>query len=64
VLSDEAEVLYKTSGLYSPAHERGIVWNDPALGIAWPVEAPLLSNRDASAPSLADYLAEAPFRFI
>jgi dTDP-4-dehydrorhamnose 3,5-epimerase len=63
VLSDEAEVLYKTSLFYSPAHERGIAWNDPDLGIAWPVETPLLSNRDAHAPSLADYLAESPFRY-
>ena len=63
VLSDEAEVLYKTSRLYSPAHERGIAWNDLRLAIAWPIEAPLLSNRDANAPSLADYLADTPFYY-
>jgi dTDP-4-dehydrorhamnose 3,5-epimerase len=61
VLSDEAEVLYKTSYVYSPAHEQGIIWNDPALNISWPVSEPLLSARDARAGSMADYLAGTPF---
>jgi dTDP-4-dehydrorhamnose 3,5-epimerase len=61
VLSDEAEVLYKASAVYSPAHERGIAWDDPAIGIAWPIAEPLLSDRDRGAPSLADYLAGTPF---
>ena len=63
VLSDVAEVLYKTSAVYSPTHERGIAWNDPQLAIAWPVTDPLLSDRDRRAPSLADYLAGTPFTF-
>ncbi len=61
VLSDEAEVLYKTDAFYSPAHERGIRWNDPALGITWPVSDPLLSDRDRQAGTLADYLSGTPF---
>ena len=61
VLSDEAEVLYKTSAVYSRAHERGIAWNDPRLAVAWPEAEPLLSDRDRLAPSLADYLAGTPF---
>jgi len=61
VLSDEAEVLYKTSDFYSPSHEKGIAWNDPALNVAWPVDEPILSARDQRAGSLADYLAAAPF---
>ncbi len=61
VLSDEAEVLYKTSAVYSKAHERGIVWHDPQLAINWPVAAPLLSDRDRDAPSLAEYVAGTPF---
>ncbi len=61
VLSDEAEVLYKTSAVYSQAHERGIAWNDPDLAIAWPVVEPLLSDRDRCAGSLAEYLAGTPF---
>ncbi len=63
VLSDEAEVLYKTSAVYSRAHERGIAWDDPQLAIDWPVAAPLLSDRDRAAPSLADYVAGTPFAY-
>ncbi len=63
VLSDEAEILYKTSAVYSPAHERGIAWNDPQLAVDWPVTEPLLSDRDRRAGSLADYLAETPFTY-
>jgi len=61
VLSEEAEVLYKTSAVYSQAHERGIAWDDAELAITWPVTEPLLSDRDRAAPSLADYLAGTPF---
>lgn len=61
VLSAEAEVLYKASAIYSPAHERGIAWDDPRIGIAWPIAEPLLSDRDRRAESLADYLAGTPF---
>ncbi len=61
VLSEEAEVLYKASHVYSPAHERGIVWNDAALGISWPTAEPLLSERDRSLGTLGDYLAGTPF---
>lgn len=63
VLSDEAEVLYKTSDFYSPPHERGIIWNDPMLGVAWPITEPLLSARDQRAGRLADYLDETPFTY-
>ena len=61
VLSDEADVLYKTSHIYSPAHEQGIAWNDPDIGIIWPAREPLLSDRDRAAPSLEDYLRKTPF---
>ena len=54
VLSEAADFVYKCTALYEPQHDRGIRWNDPALAIAWPVEAPLLSQKDASAPLLAD----------
>jgi len=47
VLSDTAEFLYKTTDYYAPAHEQCIRWDDPALGIAWPiVEPPRLSSKD------------------
>jgi dTDP-4-dehydrorhamnose 3,5-epimerase len=48
VLSDSAEFLYKTTDYYAPAHERCIVWNDPKLGIRWPLEGPpALSAKDS-----------------
>ena len=46
VTSEEAEVIYKTTAEYAPDHEFGIRWDDPALGIEWPVTAPTLSERD------------------
>lgn len=54
-LSETADFLYKCTTLYAPAHDRGIAWNDPAIGIDWPLDAvPLLSTKDAAAPLLAD----------
>ena len=55
-LEPDTEVFYKTSDFYSPAHDRGLAWNDPALGIVWPVgEADAtLSDRDRLHPRLAD----------
>lgn len=47
VLSDTAEFLYKTTDYYAPAHERCLRWDDPALGIAWPLDGPpSLSSKD------------------
>jgi dTDP-4-dehydrorhamnose 3,5-epimerase len=46
VLSEEAEVLYKTTDFYAPEHERTLLWNDPALSIKWPVTKPTLSEKD------------------
>jgi dTDP-4-dehydrorhamnose 3,5-epimerase len=57
VLSDAAEIQYKCTGIYSNKAESGILWNDPAIGIEWPVSAPILSNKDISAQSLAQWLA-------
>lgn len=53
VLSDEAEVIYKCTTLYDPADERTLLWNDPALGIDWPVTDPLLSPKDLKGVPLA-----------
>jgi dTDP-4-dehydrorhamnose 3,5-epimerase len=50
VLSERAEVLYHTSTEYAPQHEAGILWNDPAVAIDWPVRDPLLSERDSHWP--------------
>ena len=57
VLSDFAEIEYLTTGTYNKATESGILWNDPAIGIDWPVEAPTLSAKDAGAQTLAEWLS-------
>jgi dTDP-4-dehydrorhamnose 3,5-epimerase len=58
-LSDNAEVLYKTVGYWNRACERSLRWNDPAIGIEWPSTGiePLLADKDAAAPGLAEALA-------
>lgn len=48
------QVLYKVDEYYSPEHDRGILWNDPALGIDWPVSSPILSDKDQRHPLLKD----------
>ncbi len=55
VLSESAEFLYKTTDYWYPAHERSLLWNDPALGIDWPIDfAPVLAAKDAAALPLAE----------
>jgi len=54
VTSDIAEVEYKCTDVYDPGGELGVIWNDPDIGIEWPVAEPLLSGKDASAPQLKD----------
>ena len=54
VLSGRAEFLYKATDYYAPEHERSLLWNDPAIGIRWPIEGePQLKPKDAAAPGLA-----------
>ena len=54
VLSEHAEVVYKTTDYYAPAHERALLWNDPALRLSWPLQGPpILSAKDLEAPPLA-----------
>jgi dTDP-4-dehydrorhamnose 3,5-epimerase len=52
VLSERADIEYKCSDIYDPASERGLMWNDPALGIDWPIADPILSARDRAHPPL------------
>jgi dTDP-4-dehydrorhamnose 3,5-epimerase len=54
VLSEVADVVYKCSDFYAPEDEGGILWSDPDLAIDWPVEKPLLSDKDGGLPCLAD----------
>jgi len=56
-LSDEVDFLYKCTDFYAPQHERAVRWDDPRIGVHWPLapgEQPLLSGKDAVAPLLAD----------
>jgi len=55
-LEDGTEVLYKCTGTYDPRHESGIRWNDPRIGLKWPVTDPILSPKDRDAQSLEDWL--------
>jgi dTDP-4-dehydrorhamnose 3,5-epimerase len=56
-LSDFAEIQYKCSGLYSNKAESGILWNDPEIGIIWPIDNPQLSDKDKVAQTLEEWLA-------
>jgi dTDP-4-dehydrorhamnose 3,5-epimerase len=53
-ITDVAEVEYKVTAEYSGAHDRAIRWNDPDIGIKWPISNPILSKKDAEAPFLKD----------
>ena len=50
VLSETAEVVYKLTTEYAPGHQAGLMWNDPALAIRWPISSPLVSERDQKWP--------------
>jgi dTDP-4-dehydrorhamnose 3,5-epimerase len=54
VVSDNADVVYKCTTPYVPADDGGVLWNDPDIGIQWPISDPLLSEKDAKAPRLRD----------
>ncbi len=62
-LSDNTVLTYKVSANYSPDHDRGILWNDPDLGIPWPIAATdaVLSEKDAALPRLTD--TSSPFEY-
>jgi len=57
VLSDVAEIQYKCTGIYNSKAESGILWNDPAIGIVWPLSDVQLSEKDRTAQSLTQWLA-------
>ncbi|MDR2728651.1 MAG: dTDP-4-dehydrorhamnose 3,5-epimerase [Chitinispirillales bacterium] len=51
-LEDNSEIVYKADNLYSPRHDGGIIWNDPDIGITWPIKNPILSPKDSNLPTL------------
>jgi dTDP-4-dehydrorhamnose 3,5-epimerase len=61
VLSDVADVLYKVTAEYAPELDRGVLWNDPEIGIRWPIDNPTVSPKDAKLPPLR--LADNDFRY-
>jgi dTDP-4-dehydrorhamnose 3,5-epimerase len=61
VTSDEADVAYKVSSYYDQQTERGIAWDDPDIGIPWPAEEALVSDRDRTNPRLAEIAGELPW---
>ena len=56
VLSDEAEVIYKVDNEYAPEYECGLIWNDPDVRIDWPIDNPILSEKDRKWPTLRELL--------
>lgn len=62
-LEPDTEVIYKVSDYYAPAHDNGLLWNDPALGIQWPLAEndALLSEKDRKLPGLAELVS--PFNY-
>ena len=65
VLSDVADVIYKQSDYFSSEVERGIAWDDPEVGVVWPLplEQLVVSERDSSAPKLSEMSDSLPFKF-
>jgi len=61
VLSETADVAYLVSSVFDPATEKGIAWDDPDVGVDWRVSKPLLSERDKTAPRLAEIADELPW---
>jgi dTDP-4-dehydrorhamnose 3,5-epimerase len=55
-LSDYAEVQYKCTAIYNPKGESGVLWNDPEIGVDWPIDDPIVSDRDRNAQTLAEWL--------
>ena len=60
VVGETAQVIYKCTDVYDASSEIGIAWNDPSLAIDWPIREPLLSQRDAANPILADVMDRLP----
>ena len=55
-LTEESEVLYKVDNFYAPEYEGGLLWNDPDIGIQWPVSDPILSEKDKKNMRLEEFI--------
>ena len=62
-LTEFAEIQYKCTNLYTPAAEGAVRWNDPDIGIEWPVNNPIVSEKDSQAQSLKQYQARPAFHY-
>jgi dTDP-4-dehydrorhamnose 3,5-epimerase len=62
VLSDAADAVYRVSSYYDPELEWGVAWDDPEIAVDWPIREPVLSERDQSAPTLAELTASGTHR--
>ena len=62
-LTETADVEYKCGGYYTPQAEGGVAWNDPRIGIEWPISEPILSGKDRRAQSLTEYATHPAFRY-
>lgn len=51
---EDAEFLYKATKEYAPELERGVIWNDPTINISWPIDKPIISERDKNLPHFKD----------
>jgi dTDP-4-dehydrorhamnose 3,5-epimerase len=56
-LATKTEVQYKVDNYYSPQHDAGVIWNDPDIGIRWPTEQPVLSEKDKKLPLLKEFVS-------
>ena len=63
VLSEYADLQYRCTNFYAPETEGAVLWNDPAIGVDWNVEEPILSARDQQAQTLAEYLKNPAFHY-
>jgi dTDP-4-dehydrorhamnose 3,5-epimerase len=61
-LTEFVEVQYKQTGFYTPSSEGTLAWNDPDVGVEWPIKAPILSKRDQNGMSLKEYLKDPAFK--
>ncbi len=60
-LEDNTEFLYKTDNFYAPQSDSGLIWNDPTLKINWPIENPILSEKDQKAQTFEEFIKNNPF---